>query len=157
MLKVFKSDSSLRRLVLGLAFVAVLFHAVGGCCCHHVHADAGFFTSGLSTLDSRLSTQTACDCHRHVDKGTLQEDHGDDGQPADHRHDDDCGEGSCDFVVPESNDTIVCNPVLSHTVAIIHTLAASGPSLLVNRSFDLPSARSSPPLRLHLLNQIMLL
>ena len=155
--KVFQPDSLLQRLVLGLALAAVLFHAVGGCCCHHAHA--GFFTPGFSTLDPGLSTlpQAACDCHRHVDKGTYQENHGEAGQPAAHRHGDGCDKGPCDFVVPESNGIIVCKPVLSLTAAIIHTDTIALPSLLVNRSFDSPSARSGPPLRLHLLNQILLL
>jgi hypothetical protein len=135
-----------RRLVQGLAFAAVLFHAVGGCCCHHAHAES-----------LACQTEAAHDCHRHADKGTCQENHGEDGRPAEHRHGDGCGEGPCVFVVPESNGTLVYKPVLSPTAAIIQTDTTSLSSCLLDRFFGSPHARSSPPLRLHLLNQILLL
>ena len=155
-LKAFQGGSSAQRLVLGLAFVAVLFHAAGGCCCHHAHA--AFFTSQLSTPDSRQSTLDAghC-CHGHADTGIFEGNHCDDGGQDGHRHGDGCNEEPCVFVVPQQNDTVVYKLVLSHTATIAHTDTASGQSFLANRTSDSPPALFSPPLRLHLLNQIMLL
>ena len=134
---VLKSTSAMHKWVHSFAMCVVLLHAIGGCCLHHDHApcldwsEDGDILSGY-TLPDDMELCSSIQC------------------PAE------CHEGECAFVVVGPRRVV--KPVTDsirpavvgvqpHIVPLVRT---TGPAR------EAPPPDCGPPLRLHLLNQVLL-
>lgn len=130
-----------------LTIVMLLAHAVLGCCSHHVHAcgeahePVGFHADG---------TQDLAICHSHTAPDSGQ-------SGTEHQQRDDCQGSKCDFGRPVNEQVIKFYPVLDQWV-VLPTSSLQIPAVGGHREQDLcPSDVLLQPIRLHLLNQVLLI
>jgi hypothetical protein len=132
------------RLVQRIAFSSVLVHMTFGCCVHHAHGEAVRHCDKPDVV--------SCFPHEHCDSCAYRS--SEQGE-SDHHG---CGELSCVFVRPERRvgPRLVPPPTL-------HALASSTSAsfrLSPRHGLDIPDLGSvfcCLPVRLHLLNQILLI
>ena len=135
---VFNSQSSMHRFVHALAVCMVLFHLVGGCCWHHDHDEC---------------LRCCKDEGRTV--ATLDRVVGDSDYEFHHCHTD-CDEEDCAFAAARSRRVVtVAGNLLAWGIVNTEVLRATS-DMAPCHSFDGPPPGSSPPLRLHLIHQIIL-
>ena len=147
----------MHKLVHNLALSMVLYHLMVGCCCHHAHADE----SGPHHDELAAS---CCSHHGHGHSGHGHSGHGpqSEGEPSDPADGSDREHGGCDdtrcvFVVPNAGGAIrlvgPVNPLALLGFAPQPTAAVFATSF----SRETPQPAVALPLRLHLLNQILLI
>lgn len=130
---------------------SLLIHALLGCCCHHAHDAAGSCEPPVALA---------------VESGCCQHDHGDCGNHRDKQH----GQPSHDPCKGHSTCHGICTflPVQKSQLSSLHLLApidfaAIGPAVCetqvgaLNRIERVHDHAAKPPLRLHLLHQILLI
>lgn len=131
----------MRRLAHKITVLLVLYHATVGCCWHHAHA---------APLEPGRAGVKCCD-HKHG--------HNEEQAPTPQPHPPGggCDGENCDFVIPQvdagtelveqsaSTDALCCKPSCA-------TCACAKPL-----SHESPPPVGRPPLRLHLMNQILLI
>ncbi|OHB66296.1 MAG: hypothetical protein A2V70_12495 [Planctomycetes bacterium RBG_13_63_9] len=130
------------RLVRSTSLAAVLLHMTFGCCWHHAHASAARHSTPEAVVEGR--------CHCHHDG------HEDDGSPCDdpsgHQR---CDGARCVFTRPESADSSTLR--IDHLGLAPTRAIASVPTLDVIDGVDVTFWHVGPPIRLHLMNQALLL
>lgn len=135
----------MHKTVHSLTMLLVLYHLLVGCCGHHAHAD-----SRKASIEA--SPYTACCGHGHRE-------HNDGQEPAssEHSHESGCDEDVCHFVVPQAGG----GAVLAVQSAAANCLCSVLPALEHLSSSYLASAppppAGIPPLRLHLVHQVLLI
>ena len=132
----------MRDVVYRLALASVVLHMLLGCCLHHAHGDCSVVERGNDTSES------ACPCHPH--------DHENDGTPPEPRpgrHE--CEDSQCVFTRIESRGSAEVAGALTCWVSPGNVAAIS----LTEPSGDRPDFFHirGTPLRLHLLNRVLLL
>ncbi len=132
---IFNSNAMTHRLVRGFAMCIVLLHVAGGCCWHHDHAPC------------------LCQCEDERATGTNECDESACGEF--HQCHDGCDDEECDFVRCRLRSVVKTGGVLP-PLAVVTMPVCVAPST-VRAPFDAPHLNSSPPLRLHLLHQILLI
>jgi hypothetical protein len=136
----FNPKSEMHRLVQTVATCMLMFHMIGGCCWHHDHADCS--GCGEETVCGPLTGD-------RVDVSDVERDT--------HTCQNGCDEDECDFVLPGSR-SVVKKVRVSLSVAVLTVPAIVVPSAVSPRhSLEGHLAGSSSPLRLHLLNQSLLI
>jgi hypothetical protein len=133
----------MRIIFSSMAAASLLFHAALGCCWHHEHDNAAIGDSSLA-----IAVEAA---HDH--------DHGD--APADHNSNGPCKghsrcHGSCNYLrVPKTQVDTQLSPIPFDFVAVDSLAGQSqtGNLFRVEQAF---AEFSEPPLRLHLLHQLIL-
>ncbi len=135
----------MHKTVHTLTMLLMLYHVLVGCCWHHAHAE-----SPTSRADGSLNT--ACCGHDHGE-------HHDGQEPADrpHQQDGDCDDGMCFFVVPQADGgaELVDKPAPATGLCLdLHRQSRSSRGWPPNEA---PPPSGIPPLRLHLVNQILLI
>jgi hypothetical protein len=139
-------ESVMHRLTHILACVTVVLHVMGGCCWHHAHA--------ACPGDCRESPQAvacrSCDDHGHGDHHACTGEHR-------HEHDHGCDAAPCVFVVPETGGPLQIAPVqpLAALPAVVHVTCP--PTHVAAHPVNSPHFHLSAGLRLHLVNQVLLL
>jgi len=130
-----------------VAMYLVLTHMLVGCCWHHAHAE-----------------HVAC-CQEHSDAVFFHRHEDGDHDTGDHDcphhdspcHQNGCDEGECVFVVPEVDTTVKLIDG-GHPLAIAPMEPFSGGSAKYpSASPEAPPPSNPPPLRLHLMNQVLLI
>ena len=141
---VFQPETLMYRLVRALALAAVLVHITFGCCVHHAHAE--------SVLGDGECAAGAGGCG---------EEHGDDHDRAcPHRQEPSrgcCDRQPCSFVRPEVGGVLgvsIERHLLSVAASLTGTAGAASRSTI--DAIDLRRVVRSEPVRLHLLNQVLL-
>jgi len=121
-----------------LAMCAVLLHTLGGCCWHHVHAG-----------HSLGQVFAACDHAEDDDRD----------QPHHRPHHDPagCHEPGCAFVVPEYRTFVALLARLQPLPSVSTDMSAAVSTALCRPELDAPPLAGRPSLRLHLLNQVLLI
>jgi hypothetical protein len=128
--------ATLSSLTAGLVFI----HAVFGCCWHHAHRCE-------EQAESALAVAAHC-CPKHEDDAAEQP------SPCDCRVE--CG-GSCTYLPPEKVRIDAPQLALGLEVAVITPTAADAFMLPVSWSSSRAGPpNGAPPLRLHLVHQLML-
>jgi hypothetical protein len=132
----------MHKFVHSLTMLLVLYHLLVGCCWHHAHAESP---------EPRVESASCTACCGH--------EHGNGREPAEspRPHEGGCEGGTCDFVVPQEDG----GTELAHQSVPANGLCSDLPRQ--ERVLpDLPSNAAPPPagipgLRLHLVNQILLI
>lgn len=88
----------IRRVAVILTITAMLWHAVVGCCAHHVHAAQPHDQAAAAT-DSH-----GCCGHHHHAKPVTEEVAAEPAAPSESDHDSDCSEQRCIYVTTSSDD-----------------------------------------------------
>jgi hypothetical protein len=143
----------MQRVTRFIAFGAVLWHMLAGCCGHHAHAEC--------PGDCHRQAEAVEDCcdHDH-DCHAKRLDNSDDHHPAPlkpHHHPSDCHDGPCVFVLPEIGQAGNFCEVSPAIVGICPQESSVSGEVSMARPADLPPPVSGPPLRLHVLQQIFLI
>lgn len=139
--RVLEPKTLMYRVLHKVVLFVLLVHMVFGCCLHHAHSHP------LQPADEPC-VETTCPWHHGQDDGN--------GQPPQHRPGGNgCEGGRCVFTRPESGDT----PQASLGAPCVPSICTvPGPSAL--RGIDTADTAPDPfgpPVRLHLLNQALLL
>ncbi len=134
-------NRAMHRIVHSLAMSLVLYHVLVGCCWHHAHAESA------EPSGETLQSPTCCQHH-----------HEDGREPADlpHPHDGGCDGESCDFVVPHIDGPPQLDETAVASLVDLDLASRIQPSSGALGS-EIPPPGGLPPLRLHLLNQILLI
>jgi hypothetical protein len=140
----------MHKLIHNMTMCIVLCHLLAGCCWHHAHAAEDEF------WHHARGTMAAADAH------TVSDEH---GECVDHRNDQPdssgrrrtCHEGHCVFVVPVIDGTSRLVGQVSLLARPAVTDVVSVPTSCALESCRRPLHKSGTPLRLHLLNQILLI
>jgi len=142
-----RHGTRMHRFLFILGCTVVLLHALGGCCWHHAHAEC------VACQDDPPKASSCCYHHSHD-----EDDHrGSGGEQREQEHDRGCDTGSCDFVVPERETLVELGPDCVTALTAADTGTACLPTGFTGRSLELQLTRSSPPLRLYVLHQTLLL
>ncbi|MBN2579882.1 MAG: hypothetical protein JXB10_12915 [Pirellulales bacterium] len=138
----------MRYITHRLALLAVLFYTSGGCCAHHLFAQC---RDGRVEGTNRFTTIGTVPLLQHGDVHSTC--HGNHCQHPGHV----CDAGSCVFITPQKESSERTGLPYSPAPAPADggTLCPAHPTAL-DRSHDSHSFRS-PALRLHLVNQVLLL
>jgi hypothetical protein len=136
----------LRGFLTNLTAVMLFTHAVLGCCSHHVHA-CGESHGSVVFLDGKHHCSDACG-----------DDSAGSSEQTGHEHQgrDDCQGSKCDFGRPANERVskschVVCQPVLL-------LLSEAAPAAVDGqREHVFGSLGVLPPLRLHLVHQVLLI
>ena len=142
------SDVELNRLQLEIAnaqtgaqlgCMHVVFHILGGCCWHHAHADCASCCEDEQRpagTNGRANGSSTCEIHHSED---------------------DCDEGDCAFIAAGSRSVVkAVGGLVASAVVYTHTFVAAS-TTTPHSARESPSPSSSPPLRLHLVNQVLLI
>lgn len=136
----------MRKIVHSLTLLLVLYHTLVGCCWHHAHGE------GQATrADS--SHHVACCGHSHEGH-----DHGRDPSNPPDGNDSGCDHGPCVFLVPPTGDGVGMTDQVAAGKGLCVDLFHGG--ILPADCCDIsesPPPSGGPPLRLHLVNQILLI
>ena len=126
---------------------SLLMHAVLGCCWHHGHAS--------SCCDQSQSAQVAQNCCHHHDDVGCDDDH-DEPAPTPCKGGPHC-HGVCNYLPVQKTqlDPVQLAAPLDFAVAVLHS---SDAHFVAAHGFEhLYELDTGPPLRLHLLHQILLI
>lgn len=146
----------MRALVSNLVALAMILHAVLGCCWHHAHETTS--PVSIAEVDAQPAvTVKHCCCHSHQVEELAQQDN--------HRSETDapaepcrapCGE-KCQYVVVSRVQ--LDSPVAWHSFDLLPSvdqpILSPGLTTLTFESGD--ASVDPPPLRLHLLHQLLLI
>ena len=136
-------NSPMQRIVHNLAMTVVLYHLLVGCCGHHAHWD-------ISTPTSDDLDAAACCCHEHGDD---QRSHGE----APSQKGGGCDGVKCVFVAPqvEGRAHSVDQPPGASLVRLERAFRIlPSPS---EQAHEFPPPGGVPPIRLHLVLQVLLI
>jgi hypothetical protein len=138
---VLNRESPMHGFIHHLALALVLFHMTAGCCLHHAHAEC----------------LAGCQDSPHW-SGCCSEDEDHHPCPAEkpHRHSTECDGGECVFVVPETDSLVKLIGPFHPLVAVFADRSGATPTAMARLLPTWLEPSRSPPLRLHLLNQVLL-
>jgi len=140
------NETVMHRLTHIVAGVTVVFHMMGGCCLHHAHAAcAGECRGAPQAVDCR-----SCDDHGHADHYACPSER---PQPHDHG----CDTAPCVFVLPETQGVVRIAPVEPLGSLPADVDARCPATQVAFHRADSWHPRLTGALRLHLLNQVLLL
>jgi hypothetical protein len=136
---------ALRRLLTILTAVMLFAHGMLGCCSHHVHA-CGQTHDPIARMGGNHCADAA---HEHSTGNSERSGHG-------HQGNDDCRGSKCDLGRPAGEQVAQSNPEFSQPMALPLSEAdqASAGGRL---GCDLCTTGVLRPVRLHLVNQVMLI
>jgi hypothetical protein len=138
--------SSVRGFLAVVTIVMLFAHSVLGCCSHHTHTcgeahdPVGFHAHGGQGLAA---------CHSHATADSEQSDN-------EHQQRDDCRDGKCDLGRPANEQVAKSCSLFSQPMALPLSTAdqASAGGRLAG---DLGATGVLRPVRLHLVNQVLLI
>ncbi len=135
----------MHKLVHNLTMILVLYHVVVGCCWHHGHVE-----SPAPSVGGPINT--ACCGHDH-------DGHHDGQNPADHSHQQggECDDGMCFFVVPQVDGGAMAVDRPAFSINLGSNLSRQEGASPRCPLSEPPPPAGIPPLRLHLVNQILLI
>jgi hypothetical protein len=141
-LLIYRSEGLMSRFVRRVALLAVLAHMLLGCCLHHAHVEAA---GGGEPMGAAGASHEHCGTCAH-------------GVPHEKgRTDHPCNEPACVFVRPDDRSGPELAAPLVVAVWIEPFWAGAGPVGHAIDAAGLGSARCSPPVRPHLLKQVLLI
>ena len=128
-----------------LTMLLVLYHTLVGCCWHHSHAET-------PEVLAEASVGATCCGHSH-------DEHGDRHEPSDPPHSDDsgCDHGTCVFFVPPTDAGTDAVDETAPVNGLCSDLPRHG---ILSASWAIgepPRPAGVPSLRLHMVNQILLI
>lgn len=141
----FLGEAIMRRVVGIMAFAGVLIHILGGCCLHHAHADS------LPSDPPQASHSCPCSGHHKHAPESSEDEH---SRPDSHE----CDRHGCIFVVRQPGTSVQrCMTWHQHLPVVVGCLDPAQVSQADARWLIAPAILPNPPVRLHLLNRILLL
>ncbi len=149
-----------KPVIASIVAVALLYHVLVGCCDHHAHAASGTAVVPITANSGDAVAHNDCDerhsNHQHSDRSTPNEEQSEPDSPTSPAHSPGgcCCGGSCSYIVVKAQD--VDSPLL--TIAVLCAIAdadltTTSPQI-VGRLLD---SAHGPPIRPHLLYQVMLI
>jgi hypothetical protein len=131
----------MHRIVHSLAACVVLLHILGGCCWHHAHAES----------------TGCCEHSSHpAEANDLAEGDQDCTGQGSHHSKDGCHEAGCVFVAPELRGVVIVVRSVQGLSGPCPDVFAAASTISGRDPLGVPPSGSGPPLRLHLLNQVLL-
>lgn len=131
----------MQAFVANLTAATLFIHTVLGCCWHHAHAcEHG--------VDSTVAAQPVTCCHHQHDRDSTPHD-----QPCQSKVD--C-QGTCHFVVPQKVHVAPPHWTPIDLVAVLPSLADHQLDVTPFLTSAPPLLDAAPPLRTHLLHQVLL-
>jgi hypothetical protein len=136
----------LRRFLTHLTAVMLFAHAVLGCCSHHLHA-CGESHGSVAFVDGKQHCSDACGEHSAGSSGQTSHEH--QGQ-------DSCQGSTCDFGRPANEREAKSGHVFCQFAAVLpsEVMPDLAGGQLVH---DLGTTGVLPPVRLHLVYQVLLI
>ena len=138
------------KLLSNLTAAALLVHALAGCCWHHGHdCRLALAATERDGLAAACHYDDACGGHSHDQEPVGEE----------QRHGDDrCQTAPCAFVATQSGPTVPASLVQQRDVAAVAPATIAGcPEVYGGRGMPSLAAADCLPLRLHLLNRVLLI
>jgi hypothetical protein len=141
-----RNETFMHRLTHILACVTVVLHIMGGCCWHHAHAAC----PGDCCESPQAVACRSCDDQGHGDHHAC---------PGEHPGKDDhgCDTAPCVFVVPETESPVKIAPAQPLGVLPPDVDTARPAIHVAAHPAQAPQSRLGAGLRLHLVNQVLLL
>lgn len=136
----------MRKIVHSLTLLLVLYHSLVGCCWHHAHGEE-------QAPRTDASDDVTCCGHSHQGH-----DHGREPSEAPSRNDTGCEHGKCVFFVPPTADVAGIADSVATSNGLYSDVLQDG--IVRSKCSDVresPPCSARPPLRLHLVNQILLI
>ena len=150
----------MRTLVTYLVAAALTLHMLLGCCWHHAHESSVIASEPKQAQKIEAPVPVSpkrCCCHRHQPKVLVQESEpSKDKQDAPRDRPESCGQ-KCSFVTTNrvQVDQVLDIAPLSFLSVVVSVESANGLTYIRLESRGVPAA--PPPVRIHLLHQLLLI
>lgn len=144
----------MRRSISHLTTFVLLVHLALGCCMHHTHA------CETACCETPVAVAEACPCggHQHDENDASAEQHSND-QDSHRPHEHSCDGAKCVFKQTESH-TDVASELDGGDIAFVvlpNSEGLSASALAFDHLSEFLRGSTGPPLRTHLLNQVLLI